>query len=329
MRPRMLFVLYRLILFYIVLGNACIFLGCVCRVNSGGKDTAALCCVRRSIQRLTGGVLSAWEAVCLHCGISTACFYPQETADALQLLCSAGIHTTEIFLNTFSELQPEYVSRLEEILSSANTRVMALHPFSSMLETFFFASGYPNRLQDGLALYRRYFEVCQTLHIPRLVFHGDYVQTQFPFIRHCENYLLLRRAAREYGVELCQENVVRCKCGRPEYILQMREYTKDDVSFVLDVKQMRRADVPLAEMLAAMRGRIAHVHLSDAVPENDCVAPGKGDFPFDALFRTLRETGFAGEMVIELYRGGFSTLEELQASAAQMERMYADGGRIP
>lgn len=265
----------------------------------------------------------------MHCGISTACFYPQETVSALKLLCDAGIGTTEIFLNTFSELQPEYLSRLQEILFATNTYVAALHPFSSMLETFFFASDYQNRLQDGLALYRRYFETCRMLRIPRVVFHGDYVQTPFPFARHCENYLLLRKTAREYGVEFCQENVVRCKCGRPEYILQMREYTGDDVSFVLDVKQMRRAGVPLAEMMDAMRGKIAHVHLSDAVPENDCVTPGRGDFPFEALFRKLRQTGFSGDMMIELYRGGFSTLEELQKAAAQMERMYAEGGRAP
>ena len=67
-------------------------------------------------------------------------------------------------------------------------------------------------LEDGLRIYRRYFEVCRVLGIPRVVFHGDYRQTPFPFQRHCENYLLLRRTAREYGVDFCQENVVRCKC---------------------------------------------------------------------------------------------------------------------
>ncbi|MFQ9680998.1 MAG: hypothetical protein ACLRZH_13785 [Ruthenibacterium lactatiformans] len=80
-------------------------------------------------------------------------------------------------------------------------------------------------MEDGLRIYRRYFEVCRVLGIPRVVFHGDYRQTPFPFQRHCENYLLLRRTAREYGVDFCQENVVRCKCGLPEYVRQMREYT--------------------------------------------------------------------------------------------------------
>jgi sugar phosphate isomerase/epimerase len=269
------------------------------------------------------------RAAFLQCGISTACFYPQETADALALLCDSGIGVTEVFLNTFHELGPEYVDRIRGILSAAETRVIALHPFSSMLETFFFASEYRNRLEDGLALYRRFFEICRALEIPLMVFHGDYLQTKFPFERHCENYLLLRKTAREYGVELCQENVVRCKCGRPEYIRRMREYTGDDVSFVLDVKQMRRADIPLEDMLKAMSGRIAHLHLSDGAPGNDCVTPGKGDFPFGTLFRALKAERFEGKMMIELYRGGFSTLAELREAAARMERLYAEGGAEP
>lgn len=266
----------------------------------------------------------------MRCGISTACFYPRETADALALLCGEGVGVTEIFLNAFRELEPDYVARMREILSGTGTRAVALHPFSSMLETFFFASEYPNRLEDGLALYRRFFEICRALEIPLMVFHGDYLQTKFPFERHCENYLLLRRTARAYGVEFCQENVVRCKCGRPEFLRRMREQTGDDVSFVLDVKQMRRADVPLAEMLDAMRGKIAHVHLSDYTPDNDCVTPGRGNFPFGTLFRALQAEHFSGKMMIELYRGGFSTLTELKDAAARMERQYAeeplDGG---
>ena len=188
----------------------------------------------------------------MQCGISTSCFYPQETAEALSALRGAGVETVEIFLNTFSELELSYTERLRSVLQDAGMRAAALHPFTSGMETFFFASEYGGRLEDGLRIYRRYFEVCRVLGIPRVVFHGDYRQTPFLFQRHCENYLLLRRTAREYGVDFCQENVVRCKCGLPEYVRQMREYTGDDVSFVLDVKQQRRAGVQLEEMLDAI-----------------------------------------------------------------------------
>ena len=48
----------------------------------------------------------------MQCGISTSCFYPQETAEALSALRGAGVETVEIFLNTFSELELSYTERL-------------------------------------------------------------------------------------------------------------------------------------------------------------------------------------------------------------------------
>ena len=108
----------------------------------------------------------------MQCGISTSCFYPQETAEALSALRGAGVETVEIFLNTFSELELSYTERLRSVLQDAGMRAAALHPFTSGMETFFFASEYGGRLEDGLRIYRRYFEVCRVLGIPRVVFHG-------------------------------------------------------------------------------------------------------------------------------------------------------------
>lgn len=265
----------------------------------------------------------------MDCGISTACFYPEDTAASLAMLCAAGVKTTEVFLNTFRELEPPYVERLRASAAASGTRIAALHPFTSMLENFFFASEYEGRVEDGLRLYRRYFEVCRALEIPRVVFHGDHAQTRYPFEKYCRNYLLLRRTAREYGVDFCQENVVRCRCGQPEYIRRLREFARDDVSFVLDVKQQRRAGVPLAQMLDAMQGRIVHVHLSDAAPENDCVAPGAGQADLRPLFGYLRRESFAGTIIIELYRGGFSTLQELLRAAGWIQEQYEAAGGAP
>ncbi len=260
----------------------------------------------------------------MECGISTACLYPQDTAESLRAVCAAGVGTTEIFLNTFSELDPAYIDRLSEILRGAQTRVCSLHPFTSALETFFFAAEYQGRLEDGLRVYRRYFEVCRLLGIPRVVFHGDFLQTPYPFEKHCAHYVLLRQMARSYGVEFCQENVVRCKCGKPEYIRRMRECTGGDVSFVLDVKQQRRAKVPLWEIMDAMQGNISHIHLSGETPENDCVTPDENNFPLRAFLTRLMREGYRGDMVIELYRGGFSELEELRAAAAHIGALYAE-----
>lgn len=245
------------------------------------------------------------------CGVSTSCFYPMETAQSLAILQNAKMQSVEIFLNTFSELEDSYIDTLCSMVQKSETEVVSVHPFTSGMETFFFASLYETRVLDGLKLYRRYFEVCRRLGAKVFVFHGDYKQTPFSFRQHCKNYSLLRKIAAEYGVEFCQENVVRCKCGTPDYIRKMREYTQDDVSFVLDVKQMRRANVALEDMLEAMRGKISHVHISDETSICDCAVPGQGDFDFDILLSQLHKQKFERNIIIELYRGNFSGIEDL------------------
>lgn len=259
----------------------------------------------------------------MQCGVSTSCFYPMETIEALETLQKAGVTCGEIFLNTFSELEEPYVSRLVETVRHGSMRIEALHPFSSGMETFFFASAYDARVEDGIALYRKYFLLAQKIEAPRLVFHGDYCKTPFPFERHCRNFARLRDVGREYGVELCQENVVRSKCGTPDYIRKMRAFLKDDVNFVLDIKQLRRAGVPLNDMLDAMRGHLTHLHLSDETPICDCALPGEGTFDFASLFRALRADHFDGSMLVELYRGDFKDVNSLLRAADYLDSVYA------
>ncbi|MEG0911630.1 MAG: sugar phosphate isomerase/epimerase [Ruthenibacterium sp.] len=246
-----------------------------------------------------------------------------ETSAALKTLQEIGVANVEIFFNTYREMEQDYITALKRQLDAYGTHVKAFHPFTSGMETFFFASMYQGRMEDGILQYRRYFEVCRQLSIPRVVFHGDYVQTPYPFAKHCENYLRLRTIAREYGVEFCQENVVRCKCGTPHYLEKMRELTRDDVSFVLDVKQMRRAGVSTEEMLDAMAGKISHVHLSDETELCDCAVPGTGYFDFKYLFEQLHKMNFAGDMVVELYRGDFKNSTQLLEAVQYLDQIYA------
>ena len=49
----------------------------------------------------------------MHCGISTACLYPMELERALPTLISMDFHLFEIFINTVSEMKPEYIKELK------------------------------------------------------------------------------------------------------------------------------------------------------------------------------------------------------------------------
>ena len=124
----------------------------------------------------------------VQCGISTACFYPQDTMEALSKTQQLAPPCMEIFLNTFRELEPDYVQRLAAQLRSRNTNLISVHPFSSSMETFFFFSEYTPRFEDGLRLYRRYFEVCRMLGAHILVLHGNVKNRPLPPQEHARRF---------------------------------------------------------------------------------------------------------------------------------------------
>ena len=245
----------------------------------------------------------------MKCGLSTACFYPMKTDEGLQLIFDQKVPSVEIFLNSFCELEDDYLTLLKQILSRNGTRVCAIHPFTSMMEPFFFSSMYDARFWDGVELYKKYFHACSFLEAPILVFHGDYKNTTYSFERYCKNYSILRKIGREYGVSLCQENVVRCKSGDPDMLLQLRQNTDDDVEFVFDLKQARRANISFSKFWSVMDGKIRHLHLSDYALSCDCLPPGTGLENWKEIFQTVNMERVS--MVIELYRDGFETIDQL------------------
>ncbi len=260
----------------------------------------------------------------MRCGVSTSCFFPEDTLRSLQKVVQIGSPVTEVFLNTFSEVEEDYVQALRREVRRSGIQVVAVHPFSSMLDGFFFASPYATRLQDGLRLFKRYFEVCQALGADKLNFHGDhdYSAKIFPDSRYVEHFGAIAALGREYGVTLCHENVSYCRLGNPEAVRGITPLLGEDAAFTLDIKQVQRHGGPSVQaMLDAMGKNIRHMHISDHDGTRDCLPPGTGHFDFKAMIRFLRETGYRGDLIIELYSDGFSSLDELAESMRYIQAL--------
>lgn len=56
-------------------------------------------------------------------GISTACFYPAATEEALHCVAEAGTKVTEVFFNSPSELEPDFLRRISSIASDSGIRI--------------------------------------------------------------------------------------------------------------------------------------------------------------------------------------------------------------
>ena len=247
-------------------------------------------------------------------GVSSSCFYPGHTEEGIRQLSGLNVQYIELFLNTFQELEKPYADVLRQSIEAAGMQVVSFHPFTSGMESFFFASAYDRRMEDGITLYRRLFESAAGYGAKVFVFHGDYKTSPFPFEKYCENFARLARAAQEYGLTLCQENVVRCKCGSLENIRRMRQLLGGQVHFALDLKQAIRSGEDIFEMCEAMGSSLAHVHISDSAPGRECLPPGQGSFDFARFFSQLEKLSYQGAVVIELYRGDFSNPDQLQQS---------------
>lgn len=247
-------------------------------------------------------------------GISTACFYPQTPEEAIGFLSAHRIPHIEVFFNSFSELKGGYLRRLRSELQNEGVEVLSVHPFTSGMEPILFFSDYERRVEDGLELYRRYFEAANQLGAGILVFHGDRRESNCSDGRYFERFLRLVRLGREFGVTVAQENVERCRSGSPAFLKRMRAELGDEAHFVLDVKQARRAGEDPIAILEALGQRVCHVHISDGGAAGDCLPIGSGEMDFVAFFQTLQKVRYQGGVLLELYRHNYRAPEELICS---------------
>ena len=238
-------------------------------------------------------------------GISTASLYPQLIEATLRRFGEQGVGWAEAFINTFSELKPDFVRELRRIADDGGVRLVSLHPFSCAFEPFLLFTGYPRRFEDALEFHKPYFEAANRLGAEIFVFHGDKYrgpgQSLTSDEEYYERYARLRALGKRFGVNVAQENVERCRSRDLGFLREMARYLGGDVSFVFDNKQACRSGVDWREFLETLGPWIVHCHLSDNGPAGACLPVGAGTLDFGALFAALGAQGFTGAALVELY----------------------------
>ena len=244
-------------------------------------------------------------------GISTACFYPEKTENAVKYLCENGAPEIEIFFNSACEMKGQILSEISHIVRANGTKVVSVHPFTSGFEPFMLFSDYERRFEDGLRFCKTYFDAMHTLGANVFVLHGDRAESHHSDERYFERYLKLFREAKKEGICVAQENVCRCRSRDLDFIKNMKSALNDEVAFVLDLKQATRSGHSYKEVLSAMGDKLVHLHLNDCDEQNDCLLPGKGNRDFKELFELVESNGYKGSAVIEVYRQNYGDCSEL------------------
>ena len=244
-------------------------------------------------------------------GISTACFYPLETEESISLISENGIPCTEIFFNSARELKDSFIDYILEIIYNTPLRVTAIHPMLSFAEPYMVFSEYTRRFDESLDNFKRYFEIAARLGAKFVNLHGDRPTGKLSVEEYCERFKMIADEGKRFGVTLCQENVNGYRSCDPEFLADMVRFLGDDANFTLDIKQSIRSGHTVPEIVEAMDYRIRHVHISDHSPAGDCLLPTRGSFNFSALITDLKNHGFEGDYVIEVYQNAYKEHNEV------------------
>ena len=253
-------------------------------------------------------------------GISTACFYPETTEESMRKTGELGAECIEIFMNAPSELEKSFIEKLCAIQKQYGMRVKSFHTYASFTESYYYFSSYERRYIESIESFKRYFDGMHALGAELLVMHGAKIPGSIPDEQVFERFGELYRIGKAEGISLCQENVVHYRSESPDFLMRMRAALGDHFHMVLDIKQARRTGIDPYVFAETFADNIAHIHISDYTDERDCVVPlcAGSKFDFPKFFRFMRDKGYKGDYMIELYEKSYDSPEQIRTAAAQL-----------
>ncbi len=268
----------------------------------------------------------------LKVGISTACYYPENTFVSLTQVLSTGVRTAEVFMNSLEELDKDNLKRFTDELRAHDAEIVSFHPYTSAFESLLFFSEYKTRLNDGIEIYKRFFEGARILGAKYFVFHGE--KNSPTFSRNlsdeahiCEVYGRLIEAARQEGLIFTQENVNNFRSHSPRFIQYLYKIIPD-LRFTFDLKQALRAGQDHLKIVDAMGDRLCHIHIND-FGEQECCLPFCGYVDMQTLASKLYKIGYNGDFILEVYRTNFSDNNQLMESLNKVKETFCktNGGK--
>ncbi len=265
------------------------------------------------------------EMAVIMVGVSTACFYPEETERALHTVGELGFSCTEIFINTFSELEKDFCKNLKRIADSYGIRISSVHPFTPAFETVMLFSNYERRFYDSLEFYKKYCEAASEIGARYIVIHGSRQPGVISQEEYFTRFAQLYEMGRAWGVHFAQENVVGYRAGLPDFLCAMRDFMGSDFKMVFDIKQAVREKIDPMEYVERLGPSMVHVHINDHMSENTCMVPGEGSFDFCRFFQKLQQMHYDGDYIMEVYRDNFKTQQELLQGKMYLESILSNG----
>ena len=235
-----------------------------------------------------------------------------------------GVKTAEVFLTSFFEYGEPFASLLKS--KKRNLEINSVHDLNTQFEPQLFNS-HPRVKADAYAWLEKVLVSANALEAPYYTFHGTARVKRASrregadnFPRLVEGFAELISFCKARGVSLCLENVEWSTYNRVGVFSRLVEELPELLG-VLDVKQARISGYPYEDYLYEMGERLAYAHLSDFNEQGKMCLPGQGTFDFDTLVKRLKDVGFDGALLIEVYNGDYQDVAELKFACQYLDEI--------
>lgn len=255
-------------------------------------------------------------------GVSTSSLFLREmNEDALTVLNGLGVKSTEIFLTTFSEYSEEFARLL--LSRRGSLKVNSVHLLNTQFEPQLFGS-HPRAKKDAFDILHRAMASAHIFGAGRYTFHSltrlKRNSSPLNYDSLGENFNEIIAACAGHGVKLCLENVHWALYNEPGIFSQLKRRCPELLG-VFDVKQARLSCYPYPMYIKDMEGSISHVHLSDVDERGKICLPGRGVFDFEECLRRLKDAGFDGALIVEVYPKDYGDYSELKRSCDYLDEI--------
>jgi sugar phosphate isomerase/epimerase len=225
--------------------------------------------------------------------LSTASVYPQGCADGFEMASRLGYDGVEVMIWTDPVSQD--LDAVLELSEHFSMPVRSVHAPTLLLTQRVWGREPWPKLERAAAMAARLEADTVVVH-PPFRWQKDYA-TGF-----AEG---VRRIAEESGVTLAVENMYPWRAGSREFAAYLPSWDPCELDYdalVLDVSHAATAGIDALELAKRMGDRLRHLHLTDGngSAKDEHLLPGEGTQPCANLLAHLADTGWGGDVVIEV-----------------------------
>lgn len=254
-------------------------------------------------------------------GLSTVSVYPDSTAAAFDWAVSLGYDAVEVMVGI--DRDSTNIESVRQLAEGHGIAVSAIHAPCLLFTARVWGTEPWGKLE-------RSAEMAHAVGARTVVVHPPF-RWQRDYARHFVEGI--KRLERETGLTYAVENMYPWKAGtnrRGSVAMYLPEHDPSSGDYAhgtIDLSHAAIGGDDVIEMAGRWGSRLRHIHLTDGTgsAKDEHLVPGRGTMGAGLFLRHLVETGFDGEVVVEITTrkaGGREARREMLAESLAFAREH-------